>query len=67
MESQQLQSLDAVVAMMRSVLEDAVTRLAGSTLWPVNFADLNIYSFQQRWLDASCGFGGIAAQVMTDA
>lgn len=28
---------------------------------------LNVTSFRQTWPDASCGFGGIAAQVLTDA
>ena len=34
---------------------------------PVEFSQLAIYSSRQTWPDASCGFGGIAAQVLTDA
>ncbi len=71
MESLELQSIEAFVAMMKRVLEDAMIRLAQKTAdqqsEPVEFSQLAIYSFRQTWPDASCGFGGIAAQVLTDA
>ncbi len=71
MESLELRSIEAFIAMMKGVLEDAMIQLAQTTadqqLEPVEFSQLAIYSFRQTWPDASCGFGGIAAQVLTDA
>jgi hypothetical protein len=75
MDSPELQSVEAFVAMMRQVLDDVMAR-------PVRYAasdespdaatsgsvlSLDVTSFRQTWPDASCGFGGIAAQVLTDA
>ncbi len=65
--STELSSPDAFAAMMKDVLGDAVTRFAEKAQGPVEFASLGVYSFKQTWPDASCGFGGIAAQVLTDA
>lgn len=69
--SPELQHLDAFVAMIQRVLEDAMARLAEGvtdrSLLPVGFSTLDVCSFRQTWPDASCGFGGIAAQVLTDA
>jgi len=74
-ESPELQSVEAFVVMMRRVLEDVMAR-------PVRYSmseehpdasisdttvSLDVTSFRQTWPDASCGFGGIAAQVLTDA
>ena len=71
MGSLELQSIEAFVAMMKSVLDDAMIWLAQTTadqqLEPVEFSQLAVYSFRQTWPDASCGFGGIAVQVLTDA
>jgi hypothetical protein len=61
--------------MMRQVLEDAMARPVRQTTRTaapdasalVGALSLNITSFRQTWPDASCGFGGIAAQVLTDA
>jgi hypothetical protein len=74
-DSPELQSIDAFVAMMRRVLDDVMARpvrhstseepLGGTT--PESTLSLNVTSFRQTWPDASCGFGGIAAQVLTDA
>jgi hypothetical protein len=74
-DSPELQSVEAFVAMIRQVLDDALARPerhATSAEPPVASApdgalSLNITSFRQTWPDASCGFGGIAAQVFTDA
>ena len=75
MDSPELQSVEAFVAMMRQALDDVMAR-------PVRYStseeppdastsdsvlSLDITSFRQTWPDASCGFGGIAAQVLTDA
>ena len=69
--SLELQSPEAYAAMVKQVLEDAVTRFmelaAASGLDKVEFSGLEISAFRQTWPDASCGFGGIAAQVLTDA
>lgn len=68
MRSDELQQPGAFVRMIEQVLEDAPTQLTmvpGGT--PAAFPDLDIYSFKQTWPDASCGFAGIAAQVLTDA
>jgi hypothetical protein len=74
-DSPELQSVEAFVAMMRRVLDDAMTRpvrhsTSGEPL-DASASDstlsLNVASFRQTWPDASCGFGGIAAQVLTDA
>ncbi len=71
MESLELQSIEAFVAMLKGVLEDAMIQLAQPTAdqqpEPIEFSQLAVYSFRQTWPDASCGFGGIAAQVLTDA
>lgn len=71
MESPELQSIEAFIAMMKSVLEDAMIRLAqrdtGQPTELVEFSQLAMHSFRQTWPDASCGFGGIAAQALTDA
>ena len=75
MDSPELQSVEAFVAMMRQVLDDAMARLAQHTTseesQDSSAADgalsLDVTSFRQTWPDASCGFGGIAAQVLTDA
>jgi hypothetical protein len=74
-DSPELQSIEAFVAMMRRVLNDVMARpvrhstgeepLDDST--PESTLSLNVTSFRQTWPDASCGFGGIAAQVLTDA
>jgi hypothetical protein len=61
MESAELQSVAAFVAMIQATLDDASARLGG------DFTGLEVISFRQTWPDASCGFGGIAAQVLTDA
>jgi hypothetical protein len=61
MESAELQSVAAFVAMTRATLDDAISRLG------VDFTRPEVISFRQTWPDASCGFGGIAAQVLTDA
>jgi len=61
MESAELQSVAAFVAMIQATLDDATARLGG------DFTGLQVISFRQTWPDASCGFGGIAAQVLTDA
>src|SRR5215831_3797389 len=61
--------------MMRRVLDDVMTRsVRNSTSEAAPDAStqrstlsLNVTSFRQTWPDASCGFGGIAAQVLTDA
>ena len=57
--------------MVKKVLEDALTRFVAlataSGLGQVEFAGLEVCAFRQTWPDASCGFGGIAAQVLTDA
>jgi hypothetical protein len=69
--SLELQNPEAYATMVRDVLEDAVTRFvalaAAGALGQVEFAGLEIYAFRQTWPDASCGFGGIAAQALTDA
>lgn len=69
--SLELRSPEAFAAMTRHVLDDALARFmelaAVKTLGPAEFANLDVYSFKQTWPDASCGFGGIAAQVITDA
>ena len=71
MESQELRSVEAFAAMLHSVLEDALTRLgvsrAESTPEPPDLGEFAVISFRQTWPDGSCGFGGIAAQVLTDA
>ncbi len=83
MQSQELQSLDAFLAMMTRVLQDAVSRLANivtvvdeaadpdgtEAISPtaIAFSDLLVSSFRQTWSDSSCGFGGIALQALTDA
>jgi hypothetical protein len=61
MESAELQSVAAFAAMIQATLDDAVSRLG------VDFTRLEVISFRQTWPDASCGFGGVAAQVLTDA
>lgn len=61
MESAELQSVAAFAAMVQATLDDAISRL------DVDFTGLEVISFRQTWPDASCGFGGIAAQVLTDA
>jgi hypothetical protein len=61
MESAELQAVAAFVAMIQATLDDAMSRLG------VAFSELEVISFQQTWPDASCGFGGVAAQVLTDA
>jgi hypothetical protein len=61
--------------MMRRVLDDAMARpVRHSTSEeppdapaPDSALSLDVTSFRQTWPDASCGFGGIAAQVLTDA
>jgi hypothetical protein len=60
-ESAELQSVAVFTAMIQAALDDATTRLG------VALPALDVYSFRQTWPDASCGFGGIAAQVLTDA
>lgn len=69
--SLELQNPEAYAAMVKAVLEDAVARFmalaAASALGSVEFAGLEVCAFRQTWPDASCGFGGIAAQVLTDA
>jgi hypothetical protein len=69
--SAELRGIDAFVAMVRRVLEDGAIRCAAlaaaRALGPVDFSALDVTSFRQTWPDASCGFGGIAAQVLTDA
>jgi hypothetical protein len=75
MDSPELQSVEAFVAMMRRVLDDVMARPVrhttgdappdASTSDPM--VSLDVTSFRQTWPDASCGFGGIAAQVLTDA
>ena len=75
MDSPELQSVEAFVAMMRRVLDDAMARpVRYSTSEeppdasaPDSALSLDVTSFRQTWPDASCGFGGIAAQVLTDA
>lgn len=75
MDSPELQSVEAFVAMMRRVLDDAMARPVRhrtSAEPPDSPAadgalSLDVTSFRQTWPDASCGFGGIAAQVLTDA
>jgi hypothetical protein len=73
MESAELQSAEAFVAMIQRVLDDVVARPVehhtGTTTAPdpVGFSSLEVCSFRQTWRDASCGFGGIAAQVLTAA
>ena len=75
MDSPELQSVEAFVAMMRQVLDDAMARPVQHTTseesQDSSAADgalsLDVTSFRQTWPDASCGFGGIAAQVLTDA
>ena len=71
MESLELQNLETFVARVQQVLQDALSRFAAiataQATQPVEFSDLAISSFRQTWPDASCGFGGIAAQVVTDA
>jgi len=47
--------------MMQATMDDVISRLG------VDFTGLAVISFRQTWPDASCGFGGIAAQVLTDA
>ena len=61
MESAELQSVAAFAAMIQATLDDAISRLG------VDFNRLYVISLPQKWPDASCGFGGIAAQVLTDA
>jgi hypothetical protein len=75
LDSPELQSIEAFVAMMRRVLDDVMAR----PVWhstsedppqaatPDSALSLDVTSFRQTWPDASCGFGGIAAQVLTDA
>ena len=75
MDSPELQSVEAFLAMMRRVLDDAMARPVrystsdegqdAST--PQSTLSLTVTSFRQTWPDANCGFGGIAAQVLTDA
>lgn len=75
MESAELQSVAAFVAMMQRVLDDLIARPVrhSTSVEPpdASTADtpfsLDVTSFRQTWPDASCGFGGIAAQVLTDA
>ncbi len=80
MQSLELQSLTAFLAMMTRVLQDAMSRLASiATVGEVSdgteapsltvsaFSDLTVSSFRQTWSDSSCGFGGIALQALTDA
>jgi hypothetical protein len=74
-DSPELQSVEAFVAMMRRVLDDAMVRPVRHTTGvelpdasaPDGALSLNVTSFRQTWPDASCGFGGLAAQVLTDA
>lgn len=61
MESAELRSVAAFMMMIQTALDDATSRLG------VDFTGLQVISFRQTWPDASCGFGGIAAQVLTDA
>ncbi|HEY7020202.1 MAG TPA: hypothetical protein VH349_03730 [Ktedonobacterales bacterium] len=75
MDSPELQSIEAFVATMRRVLDDVMARpvrystseVAPDASAPQSTLSLNVTSFRQTWPDASCGFGGIAAQVLTDA
>jgi hypothetical protein len=75
MDSPELQSVEAFVAMMRRVLDDVIARpvrhTTGDAPPDASASDatvsLDVTSFRQTWPDASCGFGGIAAQVLTDA
>jgi hypothetical protein len=61
--------------MMRRALDDVIARPVrySTSAEPPGVAtqdstlSLDITSFRQTWPDASCGFGGIAAQVLTDA
>jgi hypothetical protein len=74
-DSPELQSIEAFVAMMRRVLDDVMARPARYSMseaapdasTPLGTLSLNVTTFRQTWPDASCGFGGIAAQVLTDA
>lgn len=69
--SLELRSPEAFAAMTQHALDDALAKFASlavaQELEPPEFANLDVYSFKQTWPDASCGFGGIAAQVVTDA
>jgi hypothetical protein len=73
--SPELQSIEVFVAMMRRVLDDVMARPVRHSIseepldhsTPGSTLSLNVTSFRQTWPDASCGFGGIAAQVLTDA
>ena len=75
MDSPELQSVEAFVAMMRRVLDDVMARPVRHTTGDAppdastsdTTASLDVTSFRQTWPDASCGFGGIAAQVLTNA
>ena len=73
MPSQELQTGENFSAMIAAVLDDALPRLADTTVAdqsqtaPLSFTDVTVISFPQTWPDASCGFGGIAAQVLTEA
>jgi hypothetical protein len=60
-ESTELRSVAAFTTMIQTALDDATTRLG------FELPALDVYSFRQTWPDASCGFGGIAAQALTDA
>jgi hypothetical protein len=74
-DSPELQSVEEFVAMMRRVLDDAMARPVRSSTSeeppdpsaPDSALSLDVTSFRQTWPDASCGFGGVAAQVLTDA
>jgi len=74
-DSPELQSVEAFVAMMRRVLDDVIARpVRHSTSEGTPDASasdstisLDVTSFRQTWPDAGCGFSGIAAQVLTDA
>jgi hypothetical protein len=63
-DSPELQSVEAFVAMMRRVLDDVMATNASE---PEGTSSLDVTSFRQTWPDASCGFGGISAQILTDA
>lgn len=65
--SKELRSVGEFTHMMGGVLLDAVTRLDDFNNYPVDFGDLIIYSWQQSWSDATCGFPGIGGQAITTA
>lgn len=61
-----MHSIDGELLTLRLVLEDALPRLTVEDVtvrpWQVTWS-----SWEQVWSDTSCGFGGMAGQVITTA